>query len=202
MIPHLDSRVNELFKINEDIKKAGILEERAQFKSKVADGLAQSCLLLRDMLDDEVLGTLGPDSKAVQTLKALEHGNRLEEFLKVERALLEVTKLSQSTIDELIYVLQWVVRLNQFPIPKWKTNLKSLTDQICLEASASGRSAQGKQLLKRAFVAGGGALVGILNALPPPGVPIPPSFSTISITAATWLISEAAGNQLSEYFER
>jgi hypothetical protein len=94
MIPHLDSRVNELFKINEDIKKAGILEERAQFKSKVADGLAQSCLLLRDMLDDEVLGTLGPDSKAVQTLKALEHGNRLEEFLKVERALLEVTKLS------------------------------------------------------------------------------------------------------------
>lgn len=200
MIPHLDSRVDDLFKINEDIRRADLLGNSSQSKLMVADGLAHSCLLLRDMLDDEVLGTLGSDAKAVQTLKALKLANKLDEFLRVERALLSVTKLSSSTVDELIYLLEWVVKLNRFPIPEWKTNLKLLTDQICDQASALGGQ-QHKRLLKRAFVAGGGALVGILNLLPPPGIPIPPSFLTISTTVAQWIISAAAGSQLSQYFD-
>lgn len=201
MIPGLDQRVDKIFQTYDEVRTAEITHNK-QAKLRLAEGLAQSCLLLRDMLGDEILLALRPDSHSVQVLKTLEREGKLEEFLKVERSLLELTKLSKSTIDELIDILKWTVRLSGLPIPTWKTNLEWIAEQVCGEADRVGELSQGRSLLKRAFTAGGGALIAIINSLPPAGLAVPPPVLTMSISAGTWLIGEAAGEQLKDYFNR
>jgi hypothetical protein len=49
-------------------------------------------------------------------------------------------------------------------------------------------------LLKRTIIAGGGALITIVNGAPPPGIPIP--------TAGIWLLGKATEKQVDAFLKR
>jgi hypothetical protein len=57
-------------------------------------------------------------------------------------------------------------------------------------------------LLKRTIIAGGGALIAIVNGAPPPGIPIPPAVTDASITAGIWLLDKAAEKQADAFHQK
>lgn len=59
-----------------------------------------------------------------------------------------------------------------------------------------------RTLLKRVFVAGGGALIAIINAGELLNLPIPPIVASPSIAVGAWLMDKAASGSLEDFFER
>ena len=78
---------------------------------------------------------------------------------------------------------------------------------VCNEAKEAGARLRPPALLKRVIVAGGGALIAVLNISPSllalAGLPpLAPPVMALSLSAGVWLIAEAAKDHLKAFFER
>jgi hypothetical protein len=194
----IDLQLNAIFKSYEDARFAHIKEHPIQERERVADGLAASCAMLQELQAIEALRAISSNE---DTLKYLADADHLQRFLLVERKLLEFTKLDPHVVDFLMKAMERVLRDARAPGREWKHDLEILAVRICDEARRAAHSIRPHSLLKRGLVAGGGALVALLNLAPPAAIALPPAVTTVSTTVGVWMISEAAKDQLKRFFE-
>lgn len=195
-VDQLDVQLNRLYAISSDLELAKIKGQQARAKTLLADGLARSCQLLRRLQEDEVLktATLSNTIRTLADQKVL-----LERFLKVEHDLLGETKLDREVTNFLLGKLRSLLTSGESLPANWKRDLELLTGLVCPEAKKAAAAPWKPSLVKRTIVAGGGALLAILN-LVPPGVQIAAPVVALSTSAGTWLISEAFRDQLNAFF--
>lgn len=201
MLKAIDQRLNQIYAAHESARRAELAGDAAAMQGALAEGLSISCLFLRDMQRDSNLTSMKGDGKARLLLKAMAREGKLEPFLKVERALLEITKLESSAVDALIGALQRIGSAGE-PAPDWQADLGTFSDTVCAAAKAEAAAKRRRPLLRRVFLAGGGAFIVLLNAFPPPQIPLPPNFAVFSTSAGFWLMDKAFGSEVDDFLDR
>jgi hypothetical protein len=196
---HIDEQLNALFTTYQDAELAEIKGDTHQLRSLVADGLARSCALMRQLQDIDVLQSVTP-SKEIR--KLLGNKVQIERFVRIERELLQRTKLDQHVVEYLVKALQFLLASKKQLRISWRSDLELFIHLVCSEARTATTMLQPPSLLKRAVVAGGGGLIAMLNLVPIPGIPLPPEVVPISSTAGVWLIAEAAKDHLAAFFKK
>jgi hypothetical protein len=196
---HIDKQLNTLFTTYQDAELAEIKGDTHHFRSLMADGLAQSCALMRQLHDIDVLHSVTP-SKEIR--KLLGNKVQIERFVRIERELLQRTKLDQHVVDYLIRALQFLLTSKTELPMSWKSDLELFIHLVCGEAKRATTMLQPPSLLKRAIVAGGGGLIAMLNLVPIPGIPLPAEVAHMSSTAGVWLVAEAAKDHLAAFFKK
>jgi hypothetical protein len=196
----LDRQLNDLFATYNKAELAQIKGATQEFRSIMADGLAQSCAMMRELRDIEVLKSFTP-SDEIRLL--LGDSTQIARFVELERALLQQTKIDQHVIDYLIGALEFLLTSKTRLPDSWKGDLELFIDTVCGEARKVTMTLRPPSLLKRAIVAGGGGLIAVLNLVPPiQGISLPPEVAAMSATAGVWLIGEAAKDQLKAFMNK
>ena len=194
---HIDKQLNHLFACLSNAELAEIKGDQHEARSLIADGLAHSCILMRQLHEIDLLQSVTPSN---DIRKILRKKGQIDRFLRTERALLQRTKLDQHVADYLIGALQFVLTCAGELPHTWKTDLELFIQLVCSEAKKAHTMLRPPSLLKRAIVAGGGGLIAMLNLVPIPGIPLPPEIIPLSSTAGVWLIAEAAKDHLAAFF--
>lgn len=97
-----DDKVNDLFSTYEKIRIADAKGDIESVKAEIEDGLARSCVLLKDIAAFYVEAELKPDTRkrlAKEALSLFAQEGALDRFLEAERAI-----LSQSSFLSLIHI--------------------------------------------------------------------------------------------------
>lgn len=198
MLREIDKRLNKLFDLHEDIRRAEVKGDTQAITNLMTDGLATSCLLLRDMLRDSNVMQLKGDAGARAELRRLYREKKLGPFLHLEKDLLAITKLKPEVVDELVSALG-KIGLSQDPPENWQASVEKLRDVVCNAAHESAKSVRHRPLIRRVFLAGGGAMIALLNTFPPPPFSISVWETTASVTAGLWLIEKALESELDDF---
>jgi hypothetical protein len=192
MILKFDERINRVYQIYDDLRRAELRGEADAVREKIAEGLVESCLLLQDILADDILGQIQLNPKDVKVIQTLTEQGKLEKFLNdVERKFLEFTKLNPEAIDELLEEVLVNIKPTEAPNPKWKEHLRSFTITVCDEARKAAKTVKHLPLFRRVFFAAGGAMVALINLVGLPNIPIPPPIKGSSVTIGIWCIGKA-----------
>lgn len=194
-------RTQKLFEINDEIRKATIVEDTVLARSKVADGLVESCLLLQDMLNSQDLRRAQVDPSAWMHFRNLKQQGNLNGFLDLERKLLSQTKLGPAAVELIVAALHQIIdsmitRSGHLD-SNWRDTLDALSNLVCDKATQQARELRRRPLLRRAFLAAGGSTVTMLNLFPP--FAIPPQLATSSVSVGIWLIGFAAEGTLDDW---
>lgn len=194
-------RTQNLFKIDDEIRKAMIINDTALARSKVGDGLVESCLLLQEMLNSHDLGRAQMGPSAWTHFRDLKRQGNLDGFLDLERKLLSQTKLESAAVELIVGALRQAIDLMIARRGRldstWRDTLDALSKLVCDKATQQARDIASRPLLRRAFLAAGGSTVTMLNLLPP--FPLPPTVSAGSVSLGLWLIGFATEGVLDDW---
>lgn len=194
-------RTQNLFCLSDDARRAEVAKDEQGAHAKVIDGLAESCLLLQEMLKSDELGRTQVDPDVWKYFRDLKANGKLGDFLKIERSLLEATALEQPAIDYVMRALERTIglmimhegKLNSF----WMNQVSIFSKLVCGQAAQLSRDRRRHVLLRRTFLAAGGSTVAMLNLFPP--ILIAPAISTASVSVGVWLIDKAAEGALDNW---
>ena len=200
IIAEIDKRLNAIYAAHDALRRAEVEEDKKTAEEKLSEGLSLSCLFLTDLRGDSNLTSLKGDNKAVLVLRRMAKENRLETFLNVERTLLGQTKLEPAAIDELMRALGRAAEKAEVD-DHWQGNLERFTSLVCSSARGVSASMRRRPLLRRAFVAGGGGIIALANAVPPVSFPLPAPFVSFSITAGLFLMHKAFESEIDELLD-
>lgn len=140
-----------------------------RLRQAVIDGLSESCIFLKNIISDDVLMNMQNNSGTLNQLQHLHSIKRLDEFLIVERKLLECSGLNAELIDRLIETVAGLGKSNEY-VMDWRGKLNEFKDIVCNTAQEFSSQSRYKQKLQRVMICGGGALLVYLNTFPPFGV--------------------------------
>jgi hypothetical protein len=194
-------RMQNLYQIDDGIRRAELVGDKAAIRIKLVDGLVESCLLLQEMLRSKELGGTKPNPEGWQFFQGLVKEKKLHEFLDQERKFLSMTALEPVAVDLIVGALGQMVNLmiaqkGRIDI-SWWSQLDKLSHLVCDRASKEAGDLSRRPFIRRAFLAAGGSTVVMLNLGPP--LAIPPEVVAGSISVGTWLIGKAAEGALDHW---
>lgn len=198
MIRGIDTRINAIFDAHEQMNRAVVLGKSPP-PGLLDQALAASCLLVREVIADEVVASLRAEQMAIDVLRELRKQNKLGLFLETERALLAMTKLNPDLIERIIAPLSRLSEVDAIPTD-WRDRLGAFANAVCTQAKSTAKDGVGVPLLKRIVIVGGGAMVALLNVMPP--ISLAPGVAPLSVYAGVWLMQRAAENQVSNWLEK
>jgi hypothetical protein len=198
-VKHLDQRLNTLYELQENIRTAKLQGNQAAVKKNVEEGLAMSCILMGDMIDDENLTRMKGDTNARETLRRLSREGKLNAFLNLERTLLEITKLKPEVMEMLLGALRQVATSEGEVDSRLHDRVREFRDTVCKLVEARASSAHHVTLIRRVLVGGGGAMVALLNTFPP--IPLPAFYAPISVGAGVWLLEKAMDGPVEDFIK-
>lgn len=142
MVQELDKRVGRIFQHYNNVRRAEITRNSKLLRRSLADGLAESCSLLQEIMEDKTLRSLASERKALQMLKAKR--GKLDGFLKAEGELLKRTKLKSDAIDSLLDAVKVVVKSGQRKTGDWRESLRQFARVVCDEAEKVKKAQRAK----------------------------------------------------------